>query len=132
MKAPGPESKCEKMTYAMYVLISQTLNVVSMCQIYRNDSIDGQSKFVMWCLDATYLLCSIVFSLAIAIRQKHRDVSTGVEVFVLSVGSLVHLATSHLLDKSGVTELASRINGKINVVFVLAVGKAVFEAYIAE
>lgn len=64
--------------------------------------------------------------------RKHRDAATAVEIFVLSAGSLIHLATSHILDRNRVTELASRINGKINVVFVLVVGKAIFETYLAE
>ena len=64
--------------------------------------------------------------------RKHRDAATAVEIFVLSAGSLIHLATSHILDRNRVTELASLINGKINVVFVLVVGKAIFETYLAE
>ena len=64
MKVPDSESKCEKVICTMYLLISQVLNAISMYQIYRNEEIDGQSKFVVWCLDATYVLCSLVFSLA--------------------------------------------------------------------
>lgn len=132
MKTPSPESKCERVTYIMYMLASQTLNAISIYRIYRNDEIDGQSKLVMWCLDVTYLLCSIVLSLAMATLQKHRDVATGVEVFAVTVGTLVHLATNHLLDRNRATELASRINGKLNAVFVLAIGRAVFATYVAE